>query len=102
MSIDVTASRIILEIWFDIWVIAIWAIYWDSVFRLLFICYFARETGWDWLYWCQLGGVSESGQRWCAVPMQRCGGYLEGQGLRERVSSNAADGWRRFILWGVV
>ena len=84
------------------WVIAICAIDWDSVFILLFVGYFARETGWGRLDWCQLGGVGESSHRWCAVPMERCGGYLEGQGLRERVSSNAADGWRRFILWGVV
>ena len=70
-----------------------------SVFRLLFIRCVARETGWNWLCWCQLGGICGSRQRWFAVPVQGYGGYLEGQGLRGRVSSNAADGWGRFILW---
>ena len=44
----------------------------------------------------------DSSQRWCAVPVQRHGGYLEGQGLRERVSSNSIDGWKWFILRGIV
>ena len=34
--------------------------------------------------------------------MQRHGGYLEGLGLRERVSSNSIDGWKWFILRGIV
>ena len=45
ISVDVTASKISLEIGFNMWVIAVCAIVWDTVCILLVIGCFAREIG---------------------------------------------------------
>ena len=45
ISVDVTASKISLEIGFNMWVIAVCAIDWDTVCILLVIGCFASEIG---------------------------------------------------------
>ena len=45
ISVDVTASKISLEIGFNMWVIAVCVIVWDTVCILLVIGCFARELG---------------------------------------------------------
>ena len=45
VSVDVIAGRLSLEIGFNMWVIAVCAIVWDSVCILLVIGCFAREIG---------------------------------------------------------
>ena len=77
-----------------IWeIVTISMIEYDTVLRWLFISHVARDAGWDLFCWGQLGGVCGSSHRKWAVTVQGHGGYLEGQGLRERVSSNSIVGW---------
>ena len=45
ISVGVTAGKISLEIGFNMWVIAVCAIVWDTVCILLVIGCFAREIG---------------------------------------------------------